>query len=93
MEKIKEVLARQVLIIKSTREEQETIDRETEKFVQELEKQVKKKKIKEDPVEKGKLVAEKTAEAKAEVEQEAIDQLEKKEDDTLSVLLNTEPKQ
>jgi len=50
-----------------------------------------KKKIKEDPMEKGKLVAEKTAEAKAEVEQEAIDQLEKKEDETIEALVNVVP--
>ena len=45
----------------------------------------------QDPVETKKIVDEKVAQTKAEVEQEAEDQLEKKEDETISALVETEP--
>lgn len=44
--KIKEVLARQVLLIKPGKKEQETIGKETERFLAELGKGIKKRKIK-----------------------------------------------
>jgi|2_EtaG_2_1085320.scaffolds.fasta_scaffold14762_2 hypothetical protein len=49
-----------------------------------------KKKMKEDPVERGKVIEEKKKEATDEVKKELQDQVEKKDDSTIPVLLETE---